>query len=199
MVDESYEGVKNVFNSVNTSSNSLLPLNASHINPLSMSLVLNNFRDNFDSFDTSSNVSNRQSLSDSLYNTESDFNNTVSANGDLTRFSNPVSLRFSAKNSIVAYNAYQKVFKLRFDDNRSNAKIESLSNLESPQPFVDGPRLSYESMLGKNKENFYNIALYKDTSLPFLSTLSSLQNALSFPFYDFPFELGEVNDMTRYR
>jgi hypothetical protein len=73
---------------------------------------------------------------------------------------NSMKLRTTAKNSIVTYNAIQKVYKSRFDDSRSNTNFGDFTNSNSKYPFLLEPKTPYESMLGKNKESYFNVSLY---------------------------------------
>ena len=45
------------------------------------------------------------------------------------RISNPLTLRLTARNSIVNYNALQKVFRARFEDGRANVTLQQFSQL----------------------------------------------------------------------
>jgi hypothetical protein len=69
-------------------------------------------------------------------------------------------LRTTAKNSIVTYNAIQKVFKSRFDDGRANMDFKYVNNSFVSYPFLTDQKSPYENILGKNKESFYNTNLY---------------------------------------
>jgi hypothetical protein len=93
-----------------------------------------------------------------MFSLNSDLNNS-----NLIRFNNSINLRNTVKNSIVTYNAIQKVFKTRFDESRSNAKLNSISDLYTKQPFISSSRIQYEKLLGKTKENFYKINFYKNS------------------------------------
>jgi hypothetical protein len=73
---------------------------------------------------------------------------------------NSMKLRTTAKNSIVTYNAIQKVYKSRFDDSRSNTNFGDFTNSNSKYPFLLESKTPYESMLGKNKESYFNVSLY---------------------------------------
>jgi hypothetical protein len=73
---------------------------------------------------------------------------------------NNLKLRTTAKNSIVTYNAIQKVYKSRFDDARSNANFKDFTNSFATYPFLTESKSPYESLLGKNKESFFNVSLY---------------------------------------
>jgi hypothetical protein len=73
---------------------------------------------------------------------------------------NSMKLRTTAKNSIVTYNAIQKVYKSRFDDSRSNMDFKYVTNSFVSYPFLTESKVPYENMLGKNKESYYNTNLY---------------------------------------
>jgi hypothetical protein len=114
------------------------------------------------------------------------------------RFSNPITLRSTARNSIVTYNALQKVFKARFDDGRSNIKINHFADVRSKQPFITDSRVSYEKLLSKNKESFYNTTFYKNNNFPVLNNLAAYNNSLNFYFFDFPFLLSLASDPSHF-
>ena len=77
------------------------------------------------------------------------------------RLSSPMKLRSTARNAVVTYNAIQKVFKSRFDEGRSNARLQDFSNSYVTHPFITESKSPYESMLGKNKESFFAVNNYK--------------------------------------
>ena len=126
-----------------------------------------------------------------LYNFDfSNFNNT--------RFTNNINLRNSVKSSIVTYNAIQKVFKARFDEGRSNTKIDYLSSFYPKQLYLSLNRIKYERILGKNKENFMKINLYKSNNVNILNLYNPIYSSLNFYFFDFPFLLAHKSDASRY-
>ena len=114
------------------------------------------------------------------------------------RFDNYINLRSTARNSIVTYNAIQKVFKSRFDEGRSNAKITEFSNFYTKQPYLTSPRVQYERLLGKNKENFFKVNLYRTRFLNFFNDLYDCTSSLNFFFFDFPFLIAMKSDASRY-
>jgi hypothetical protein len=114
------------------------------------------------------------------------------------RFSNYLNLRSSIKNSIVTYNAIQKVFKARFDEGRSNAKLLDFGNFYDKHPYVTTPRIHYEKLLGKNKESFFKINLYKSNFFNFFNKLYATSASLNFYTFDFPFLLAMKSDASRY-
>jgi hypothetical protein len=114
------------------------------------------------------------------------------------RFNNNLNLRSPIKNSIVTYNAIQKVFRTRFDENRSNTKLTDFGYFYSKQPFISSPAIQYEKLLGKNKENFLKINFYKNNFQPFLNNFYETNTSLNFYFYDFPFLLAMKSDASRY-
>jgi len=73
---------------------------------------------------------------------------------------NNIKLRTTAKNSIVTYNAIQKVFKSRFDDLRSNINFKDFTNSFASYPFLTENKSPYEAMLSKNKDSFFNVNYY---------------------------------------
>jgi len=107
-------------------------------------------------------------------------------------------LRAPVKNSIVTYNAIQKVYKTRFDENRSNTKLNDFSNFYVKQPFISSQRVPYEKLLGKTKENFFKINFYKNSFHKYFNNFYDSSTSLNFYFYDFPFLLALKSDASRY-
>jgi hypothetical protein len=89
--------------------------------PLSYTQIIDNFRADYED---NSWFSDNLSTSDTNY----DNNLDVKTSSDL-RVSNPMKLRSSTRSAIVTYNAIQKVFKSRFDEGRSNARLQDFSIL----------------------------------------------------------------------
>lgn len=116
----------------------------------------------------------------------------------VSRFTNFINLRSPVRNSIVTYNAIQKVFRARFDEGRSNVKLFDFANFYNKQPYLSASRVPYETLLGKNKESFFNVNFYKNSFQPIFNTFYSLQTSLNFYFYDFPFLLALKSDASRY-
>jgi len=119
-------------------------------------------------------------------------------NDKLLRFSNALNLRAPVKNSIVNYNAIQKVFKTRFDESRSNTKLSDFSNFYVKQPLISSSRIPYEKLLGKTKENFFKINFYKNNFQKYFNNFYDSSTSLNFYFYDFPFLLALKSDASRY-
>jgi hypothetical protein len=130
------------------------------------------------------------------------FFNFTDLNVNLTesnnRLSDLINLRNTAKNSIVTYGAIQKVFKTRFDENRSNAKLNDFSNSFVKQPFVSAKKSPYESILGKNKNTFFKSNMFKPFFKKNLNDYQSSDSSLNFYFYDFPFLIALKSDSSRY-
>jgi hypothetical protein len=98
----------------------------------------------------------------------------------------------------VGYNAIQKVYKSRFDDMRSNVNFKDFINSTANYPFLIESKAPYESILGKNKESFFNLNFYnKEITNNFSSHLkiATLNNTL---FFDIPFILSMKSDASRY-
>jgi hypothetical protein len=145
--------------------------------------------------DVDSIVKNKYSaLLDSLFTKLTDDVNFFNS----TRFNDNISLRNPVRNSIVTYNALQKVFRSRFDEGRSNAKLEDFAMSFSSQPHITEPRYNYERLLSKNKENFFNINFYKTSILPTFNDEYAVFSSLNFYAFDFPFLLALKSDASRY-
>ena len=114
------------------------------------------------------------------------------------RFSNYLVLRASSKSAIGNYNSYQKVFKTRFDENRSHAKVSDLANLYVKQLNISAAKPKYERLLGKNKENFFQTHLYKNELITNFNSLYDSFNSINFYFFDLPFLLALKSDASRY-
>jgi len=204
-IDDTYSNYKNMLTLYNKNSSFFLNLNLNFSFPQSYIEVLNNFRADFEDFSwyndlNSFDVSKKPSVN--LNNTDLNgldinLNSNLSEN-NFSRFSNPITLRSTAKNSIVTYNALQKVFKARFEDGRSNTKIVNFGNLGVSQPFITGGRISYEKILGKNKDSYYNTTFYKNNTFKVFNDLSSNTNALNYYFFDFPFLMSAKSDPSRF-
>lgn len=185
-LEDNYENVKStqlVFfkggkNSIFQSFNYILPL------PLTQ--VLDSFRPDFDenNWDTDYNVN----LTNSMFlNTDTILNLT-----------NPLKIRSSAKNSIVTYNAIQKVYKARFDDLRANINFPDFTNSFSSYPFLLETKTPYENLLKKHKESFYNSNFYKKTFDNNYSNILNVFLSLNTNFMDIPFLLSLKSDASRY-
>lgn len=202
-IDDSYVNAKghNLF--INHNNNFSLNTSSDLIYPQSYISVLNNFRSDFDDFSIHTETINSNLVDEDLTSlfsiSELSDENDLSTNGNnTTRFSNPITLRTTARNSIVTYNALQKVFKARFEEGRSNIKMSHFSDLRTKQPFMNESRIPYEKLLGKNKSNFYNNTFYSSDSVQSFNQFSVLSNSLNTWFFDFPFLLGMSADGSRH-
>jgi hypothetical protein len=156
--------------------------------PISYTQVLNSFR-----ADLSENLIN---LDNKLFFYNLNDLNTL--NNYNIRIINPLKLRSTAKNSIVTYSAIQKVFKSRFDEGRSNVRLSDVSNSSISYPFISEDKSKYESLLGKNKDSFYNITNYNTSIKPNYSNMLPLINSLNIYFTDIPFLISNQSDSSRY-
>lgn len=204
--EDSYESHKNLsFFLSNFNFNLFLKMNF-FFNSLNFSTVLDFFRSDFDEFSwmtdshsdffkKSSQIFSLNSVVD-LLDSVNFLNMNVLENNDRT--SNLINLRNTAKNSIVTYGAIQKVFKSRFDENRSNAKISDFSNSFTKQPFVSSKKAPYESILGKNKNTFFKSIVFKPFFKKNLNDFYFIDSSLNFYFFDFPFLMSLKSDPSRY-
>jgi hypothetical protein len=160
-----------------------------NIQPISYVTIFDSFRSDYedpflytDEFSPSDN---------SFQNTSTDTNNNL-------KLSNPFKLRSTVKNAMVTYNAIQKVFRSRFDEGRSNARLEDFSNSFVKHPYITDSRINYESLLGKNKESFLKTNLYNQTSKLNYSDISSVFYSNNIYFMDLPFLVSMKSDPSRY-
>lgn len=114
------------------------------------------------------------------------------------RISNLATLRPSVRNSIVSYNAFQKVFKPRLDESRAHVNSHSFSELGLRQPFLSDTKVPYLQLLGKNRDSFFSTPLYTTLTHKNFNTASSLMESLNTPMYDFPFLLAKTSDTARF-
>lgn len=119
-------------------------------------------------------------------------------NFNTSRFSNPVALRRTAKGSMVTYQAFQKVFKLRYDEGRAHVRLTDFADSSTPQPFTTEQRIKYDRMLGKTKIKHFNTNFNTHKVLPVFNDLAGLSNSLNYYFFEFPFLDGVTNDPTRH-
>jgi hypothetical protein len=114
------------------------------------------------------------------------------------RTSNRLKLRGTTKNAIITYNAIQKVFRTRFDEGRSNARLQDFSNSYVKHPLISDRRIRYESLLGKNREAFVVTNLYNQFLKLNNSLITDLSNTTNIYFTEIPFLLSMKSDASRY-
>jgi hypothetical protein len=175
-----YSNYKNIVNSL-----------ANNIQPLSYATVFDSFRADYE--DPYLYMDETSDLNSELY-TE---NSLVDSNNNL-KLSNPFKMRSTVKNAIVTYSAIQKVFRSRFDEGRSNARLEDFSNSFVKHPYITDSRVNYESLLGKNKESFLKVNLYNQTQKLNYSNMLSVFYSNNIYFMDLPFMVSMKSDPSRY-
>ena len=158
-LEDSYENIK-YMNYVHTRNyQHLLLNNLSNPVPMSYTGVMDAFRPDFEEKSTHTDaapVDENLNYGNSAQHTD---NSTTSG----TNLSNPFKLRSSSKNAIITYNAMQKVFRARFDEGRSHSRLQDFSNSAITHPFLTAPKVPYESLLGKNRSAFFELARYNQT------------------------------------
>ena len=189
-VEDSYENLKYINYLHYLSYKTLLNSNSSKIQPLSYTQIVDNFRPDYEEASWFQDASTNDDLS---YRDELDLNSSNSL-----RLSSPMKLRSTARNAVVTYNAIQKVFKSRFDEGRSNARLQDFSNSYVTHPFITESKSPYESMLGKNKESFFAVNNYKQYFTANFNENYSIWNSLNVYFADLPFLLSMKSDPSRY-
>jgi len=158
--------------------------------PISYTQVLDSF--------TSSYEESCWNLDESISNSLSIENNLYTNYLDSVRVSNPLKLRSTAKNSIITYSAIQKVFKSRFDEGRSNARLIDFSNSYNSYLFLTEPKANYEGMIGKNTESFFNVNTFVKSFNKDFNELNSVLSSLNAMYLDVPFLLSNKSDSARY-
>jgi hypothetical protein len=186
-MDDVYDSLKSTNNILNSSYLNLLEVSGSPVKPLSYTKVLDYFRADYEDSSLTSDYTNEDNLDDSNLLTD-----------DTSRVFNPIKLRSTARNSIVTFNAIQKVFKSRYDEGRSNARLQDLSNSYNSHLFLTASRTPYERILGKNYESFFNINLYNSSLSTNFSNFFSVWNSLNTYYIDLPFLVANHSDSSRY-
>ena len=186
-MDEAYDNIKNTTALLNQSYTNLLESGLITVQPVSYTKVLDYFRADYDDSSPSSDYTSTNLIEDSNLNLD-----------ESTRILNPIKLRSTARNSIVTFSAIQKVFRSRYDEGRSNARLQDLSNSYNSHLFITAPRTNYERILGKNYETFFNINLYNTTLSSNFSDFFSVWNSLNTYYLDLPFLVANTSDSSRH-
>jgi hypothetical protein len=192
--DEAYESSKYINYLYYTNYKNIINNTSNNINPLSYLTVFDSFRSDYEDpflYVDDANFNNYHNSSPTECNTSLDFNNNV-------KLSNPFKLRSTTKNAIVTYNAIQKVFRSRFDEGRSNARLEDFSNSFVKHPYLTDSRINYESLLGKNKESFLKPNFFNQTYKLNYSSLLPIFYSTNIYFMDLPFLVSMKSDPSRY-
>lgn len=209
-MEENYESFKELFFFYNYINNNFNLYHSTFIYPFNISTVLDFFRSDYDEFSFYFDENNYINLNIfknlnlnllPLNYLSSNLNNFFFSdylNNKNNRFSNIINIRPTAKNSIVNYNAIQKVFKTRFDENRSLAKLNLFSDFYNKAPFITSNKTPYEQLIGKNKKNYLNVNLYNNKKKFFFNNSYLFTSSLNFYFFDFPFLLAMKSDPSRY-
>jgi len=187
--EDAYENTKQVSYVHNNHYYNNLVTDSNYNNPASYAQVLNDFRANND--DTEVGIDSPRAFNGLL----SDDTNLV-LDKDL-RLSNPLKLTSTAKNSINTYRSLQKVFRPRYDEGRTNARLQDISHSYLKYPFLSENKTKYESLLGKNRESFYNLTSYNVGLTTNYSSLHDTVNSLNIYFSDIPFFLSNNSDSSR--
>lgn len=187
--DESYENFKGTNYMLNNDNITSYNLNLATTSSNSFVHILDSFRADVDDNLWTQDVFKSSNLSST---------NEISSNNNDIRLSNPLKLRSTAKNSIITYSAIQKVFKSRFDEGRSNARLQDVSNSFAPYMFLSAPKASYEGMLSKNKDSFFNTITYNQVFKENINPLHSIYNNMNTYFTNLPFLVSTQSDSSRY-
>jgi hypothetical protein len=188
--DEVYESSKYINYLYYANYKNIINNTINNTQPVSYASVFDNFRSDYeDPFLYADNFNDN--LSDPTQSEILDVNNNL-------KLSNPFKLRSTVKNAMVTYNAIQKVFRSRFDEGRSNARLEDFSNSFVKHPYITDNRINYESLLGKNKESFVKTIYYNQTQKLNYSNILPLFYSNNIYFMDLPFLVSMKSDPSRY-
>jgi hypothetical protein len=189
--EDTYEGIKplsHIF--LLNYKNTLLSLSRS-VRPLSYATIFDMYRADYNSDMFFSTITNP-------YTGNIHSNNNIYASGNPSRLINSIALRSTVKNSIVTYNALQKVFRSRLDEGRAHLRLFDFTNSYVPHPYITDGRYSYESLVGKNNESFYRVYLYNQNMVKNINYLTPILNASNIYNTDLPFLISFKSDPTRY-
>ena len=210
-IDDSYEISKSIYSISNNNLLNFINSNSNYFKTLNYSFVFNMFRSDYDDinwFTDFNNNFNQKPFFNAYahavvylnkytpFNQFEDFNNLSLSNS--IRFENNLNLRFTTKNAMVTYSALQKVFKSRFDESRSHTKLTEFSNYYTTQPYISSSRIPYEKTLGKNKETFFQVNIYKNNFYKNFNSFYNMTNSLNFYIFDFPFLLSYKSDSSKH-
>lgn len=196
--EDTYENFKFTFLFFFQNNSNLAPFTTNFLKSIDYATVFDFFRADSDEFSWYSDFNNFF-LNKNLAQLQTNFtHNDDFSRNKIDRFSNVINLRSTAKNAIVTNNAIQKVFKTRFDENRSHTKLEDFSNSFLTHPFVTASKTPYEQLLKKNKESFFETNLYKYEFKKLFNVFLNAKIGLNTYFYDFPFLLSLKSDSARY-
>jgi hypothetical protein len=191
--EDSYESSKYINYLYYLNYKNIISNTNNNIQPLSYATVFDNFRSDYeDPFLYTDDIN----LGNDLVVDSNEFG-SVDVNNNL-RLSNPFKLRSTIKNAMVTYSAIQKVFRSRFDEGRSNTRLEDFSNSFVKHPYITDSRINYESLLGKNKESFLKTNLYKQSNKLNYSSLLPVFYSTNIYFMDLPFMVSMKSDPSRY-
>lgn len=193
--EETYENFKNYFFFFNNYNNNIFLFSNNFFNINNYSTILNSFRSDFDEFSFFIEKNNFFKIFNNYELNQFDNVNVKNSNSRVTEF---INLRSTAKNSIVTFNAMQKVFKTRLDEYRSHSNIEDFSNSFSKQPFIDSNRVSYESILKKNDNFFFDSISYKSILKKNDNFFFNFDSISNFYTFEFPFLISLKSDSSRY-
>lgn len=191
--EDSYLTLKDTITFVSQNAFNLKLNDNSFLTVLTSESVLNSFKSTLGTFTDFNTDSVSNSITVDPSTTLKDLNI-----GNVSRLSNLSTLRSSVKNSITNFNAFQKVFRSRFDENRAHVSANDYGDLALNQPFINDKKIPYLTLIGKNRSFFYEAPSYKNYLFTNFNLNSTLHEALTTPTYDFPFLLAATSDVIRH-
>jgi hypothetical protein len=123
--------------------------------------------------------------------------NTIS-NLNVIKKTNSYNLRANSSELISDYKSLQKVFKLRFDDFRSNSGNTYLSKSYKKHIDLIASPVKFDKVLLKNSQSFFSSNIFKLSYSTNNVTTKYLINSLNNYLFDVPFLVSLQSDQSRY-
>jgi heme/copper-type cytochrome/quinol oxidase subunit 2 len=109
-----------------------------------------------------------------------------------------IPLRQATKDIIVTSNAINKVFKNRYDEGRSHARLADFDILNETLPLVVGARPLFEKYLHKQSTTAITTTFYVPNFINKISPFLTLAKFQNLPPFDFPFLTALKSESARY-
>ena len=113
-------------------------------------------------------------------------------------WNNKINLRQSAAELTADYKSLQKVYKLRFDDNRSHLSVKSISNSFNKQLDLNSGQTKFDTILTKNSNKVFSVKFFNTEKLNSNFESQYLFNLTNNYTFDLPFLMSLQSDQSRY-
>ena len=213
--EHSYLGVKNVYSLLGSANLALRPISNNQVLSSDSVKVFNNLTADFEEFgyltaadkgydfdtsifDSVDVPTALKSIDEVVNEVESKDQEFLTSNTSTSATTKaPLLIRPSVKDAIVTAKAYQKVFRSKFDENRSHINIGHYGTLAQEQPFINDGNVPYKKILGKDRTSFYKTPFFNKQLTSSLTTFGSLYNQNIRQMFEFPFLDADESDVIR--